>query len=128
MEYFSMAASYALQWYQTFENGMKILFSKTCQHCWLSIKMLFSMLFYIKIQSKAISTEQQLYPSVCFWTGKMLMMDSFTQLLYNAWTHFLFTRLRDIFKLSQIWILPLLQKVSSLYPEPSYSWIRSFFT
>ena len=84
MEYFSMAAYYTLQWYQTFDNGMRTLFSKTSQHCWLSIKMLFSMLFYVKIQSKAILTEQQLYPSVCFWTGKMVTMNSFTQLLYSA--------------------------------------------
>ena len=42
-----MAAYYTLQWYQTFDNGMRTLFSKTSQHCWLSIKMLFSMLFYV---------------------------------------------------------------------------------
>ena len=80
------------------------------------------------LAAKDIAKGPQLYPSVYFWTGKKLTMNSFTQFLYNTWTHFLFTRLRDIFKLSQIWILPLLQKVSSQCPEPSWSsWICSFF-
>ena len=44
--------------------------------------------------------------------------------LYNAWTHFLFTQRRDLFKLCQIWILSLLQKVSSECPKSSWSsWI-----
>ena len=45
--------------------------------------------------AKAVAKGPQLYPSVCFWTGKKLTMNSFTQFLYNAWTHFLFIWLRD---------------------------------
>ena len=38
-----------------------------------------------------------------------------TQFWYNAWTHFLFNRLRDVLKLSQ---KVFLQKVSSQCPKP----------
>ena len=42
--------------------------------------------------AKAIAKKSLLYPSVFFSTGKKLTINCFTQLLYNAWTHFLFTR------------------------------------
>ena len=34
--------------------------------------------------AKAIAKGPQLYPLDCFWTGKKLTINSFTQLLYNA--------------------------------------------
>ena len=110
-----MAAPYTIAWDQTFGNRMRNLFSKQlikCPHILPTSKLAFIGYFPSKTSSaKAITKGPQLYPTVCFWTG--------TQFLYDARTHFLFTPLRDVFKLSQIWILPLPQKVSSHCQEPS---------
>ena len=133
MRYFSMAAPCTLKGDQTFRNSMRNLFSKQLIKCprILSASARDSIGdFRSKLSAmKAIAKGLQLYLSVCFWTGKNLRMNSSTQFLCNAWTHFLFTTLSDVFKPSQTWILPLLQKVSSQCPEPAWSsWICSFFT
>ena len=112
-----MASRYTLKWDQTFGN----LFSKQlfkCPRILSTYKQASIGDFPSKISAaKAIAKRPQFHLSVWFWTDKMQTMNSFTLFLYNAWTHFLFTRLRDVFKLSQIWIFLSLQKVSSQCPD-----------
>ena len=126
-----MTATYTLKWNQIFENCIRTLFSKEmikCPRILSTSKRASVGDFPSKISAATdIAKGSQLYTSACFWTGKKLTMNSFTQFLYNAWTHFLFTRLRNVFKLSQIWNA-LLQKVSRQCPEASWSsWLYSFF-
>ena len=110
-----MVAPYTLKWDQTFEN----LFFKQLIKCprILSTSKQGSIGDFPSKTStaKTIAKRPQLHLSVCFWTDKAQTMNSFTQFLHR--THFLFTRLRDVFKLSQIWIFPSLQKVSSQCPD-----------
>ena len=73
---------------QTFRNGMRNLFSKQLTKCprILSTSKRASIGdFPCKIlAAKAIAKGPQLYPSVCFWTGKKLTMKSFRQFLYSV--------------------------------------------
>ena len=66
-----MAAPDAVKWDQTFGNGMRISFSKQLIKCP-------RILSTTKRASVGYSVGPQLYPSVCFWTGKKLTMNSFT--------------------------------------------------
>ena len=104
-----MVAPYTLKWDQTFGN----LFFKQLIKCprILSTSKQGSIGDFPSKTStaKTIAKRPQLHLSVCFWTDKAQTMNSFTQ--------FLHTRLRDVFKLSQIWIFPSLQKVSSQCPD-----------
>ena len=73
IEYFSMAAPYALKWDQTFGNGLRNLFSKPlikCIRVFSTSKPASIGDFPSKISGgRAIAKRPQLYPSVCFWTG-----------------------------------------------------------
>ena len=63
--------------------------------------------FHLKFQLRRLVRRDDNYNHQFFFgQAKKLKMSSLTQFLYNAKTHFLFTRLWLIFKLSQIWILP----------------------
>ena len=83
-----MAAPYTLKWDQTFGNGIRNLFSKQlikCPRILSTAKRASIGDFPSKmLAAKGIAKGPQLYPSVCFWIGKMLTMKSFTQFLFNA--------------------------------------------
>ena len=83
-----MTAPYTLKWDQTFGNGMINLFPKhliKCPRILSTSKRASIGVFPSKISAaKAIAKGPQLYPSFCFWTGKKLTINSFTQFSYNA--------------------------------------------
>ena len=77
-----MAAPYTLKWDQTCGDGMRNLFSKKlikCPYILSMSKRTSNGDFPSKISAaKAIVKGPQIYPSVCFWTGKKLTLNSFT--------------------------------------------------
>ena len=77
-----MAAPYTLNCGQTFGNGMRNLFPKQfikCPRILPTSKRAPIGDFPSQIlAAKAIAKGPQLHPSVCFWTGEKLTMNSFT--------------------------------------------------
>ena len=73
---------------KNFGNGMRNLFSKQlikCPRILSTSKRASIGDFPSKISAvKAIAKGPQLYLSICFWTGKKLTMNCFTQFLYNV--------------------------------------------